>query len=114
MVQMVWNEVRETEAVMTLFLILHKVRGAPALDIAEQIDDIWIIPTSGHRAYPLIVVRPVEITACGAGPEWDALPDHYQILESKPKKKDPDEDYKALRESLGIGPGYQMQKRSFT
>jgi len=39
------------------FLILHRVRGAPAFDIAEKIGedsqgDIWIIPTSGHRAYP--------------------------------------------------------------
>lgn len=38
------------------FLILHKVRGLPAFDIAEQMevgDEVWwIIPTSGHRAYP--------------------------------------------------------------
>lgn len=35
-------------------LILHKVRGEPAFDIAEQMEDgAWIIPTSGHRAYPL-------------------------------------------------------------
>lgn len=55
------------------FLILHKVRGAPAFDIATQIecascnshDNLvdtcvecdglgywWIIPTSGHRAHP--------------------------------------------------------------
>lgn len=41
-------------------LILHKVRGLPAFDIAEQIEVVvdgetetwWIIPTSGHRAYP--------------------------------------------------------------
>lgn len=60
-----------------LFLIAHLVRGEPAFDIAEQMpcpeckgyydidrdeeslcsecDDLgywWIIPTSGHRAYP--------------------------------------------------------------
>lgn len=44
-----------------LFLILHKVRGEPAFDIATRCDEIgteedpgpwWIIPTSGHRAYP--------------------------------------------------------------
>lgn len=38
------------------YLILHKVRGAPAFDIAIQIqigdEEGWIIPTSGHRAYP--------------------------------------------------------------
>lgn len=58
------------------FLILHKVRGVPAFDIAEKLicpecnlgDGMvkeeycegcndegfwWIIPTSGHRAHPL-------------------------------------------------------------
>lgn len=40
-----------------LFLIAHLVRGEPAFDIASQIGEdtsgpIWIIPTSGHRAYP--------------------------------------------------------------
>lgn len=53
-----------------LFLIAHKVRGEPAFDIAQhmqcprcnatedhcpQCDGVghwWIIPTSGHRAYP--------------------------------------------------------------
>lgn len=41
---------------MTLFLIAHKVRGERAFDIAEPMDmpdgPWWIIPTSGHRAYP--------------------------------------------------------------
>lgn len=42
-----------------LYLIAHRVRGEPAFDIActlDQIDEdgdiVWIIPTSGHRAYP--------------------------------------------------------------
>ena len=44
-----------------LYLILHCVRGEPAFDIAERCDEMgidsdpgpwWIIPTSGHRAYP--------------------------------------------------------------
>ena len=44
-----------------LYLILHKVRNEPAFDIATRCDDMgtesdpgpwWIIPTSGHRAYP--------------------------------------------------------------
>ena len=38
------------------YLIAHVVRGSPAFDIAEQLqigDELgWIIPTSGHRAYP--------------------------------------------------------------
>ena len=40
-----------------LYLIAHRVRGKPAFDIATKIDlggeEGWIIPTSGHRAYPL-------------------------------------------------------------
>ena len=39
-----------------LYLILHKVRGEPAFDIASRLDigsaGGWIVPTSGHRAYP--------------------------------------------------------------
>lgn len=42
-----------------LFLICHKVRGEAAFDIAIKLDmldedgeEMWIIPTSGHRAYP--------------------------------------------------------------
>lgn len=43
------------------YLILHKVRGEPAFDIAVKLEItegdstpgmFWIIPTSGHRAYP--------------------------------------------------------------
>jgi hypothetical protein len=39
------------------YLILHKVRGEGAFDIAIKLDtpldeEVWIIPTSGHRAYP--------------------------------------------------------------
>lgn len=48
---------------MNLYLILHKVRGKPAFDVAERCEDLgtetdpgpwWIIPTSGHRAFPCI------------------------------------------------------------
>lgn len=41
-----------------LYLVAHKVRGEPAFDIAlklemgEDGEPWWIIPTSGHRAYP--------------------------------------------------------------
>jgi len=37
------------------YLILHEVDGQPAFDIASKLEteeEIWIIPTSGHRAYP--------------------------------------------------------------
>lgn len=39
-----------------LYLIFHKVRGEPTFDVAHQLligsEVGWIIPTSGHRAYP--------------------------------------------------------------
>lgn len=38
------------------YLIAHVVRGEPAFDIAIPLqigdEEGWIIPTSGHRAYP--------------------------------------------------------------
>lgn len=44
-----------------LYLIAHKVRGSAAFDIAIQMEmdgEVWwIIPTSGHRAYPYWHVR---------------------------------------------------------
>lgn len=69
-----------------LYLIAHKVRGQPAFDIAHQIeveDEVWwIIPTSGHRAYPYwhkelckIMVAP-EIVLNALPPD---LEDHYTV-----------------------------------
>lgn len=53
------RERRPEDDMKELFLILHKVRGEPTFDIAIRItnpdyvgEDMWIIPTSGHRAYP--------------------------------------------------------------
>jgi hypothetical protein len=73
-----------------LYLILHKVRGEPAFDIAEEIqigDDErgWIIPTSGHRAYPAMMwaledlreVNNDEPVAILPPSSVADLPDHY-------------------------------------
>lgn len=50
------DSVTLAEAMPTLYLIAHKVRGQPAFDIAQRLqigdEEGWIIPTSGHRAYP--------------------------------------------------------------
>lgn len=75
-----------------LFLIAHKVRGEPTFDIAirleladEDGDDMWIIPTSGHRAFPYFA-EPLDLMV-----DWEMarihdrevgempadLPDHY-------------------------------------
>ena len=67
------------------YLIAHKVRGEPAFDIAIKMnmdgEDWWIIPTSGHRAYPYSVWKLYDIC-----PEYlmymdyipDGTPDHYE------------------------------------
>ena len=41
-----------------LYLISHRVRGELAYDVALRVlrsggEELWLIPTSGHRAYPL-------------------------------------------------------------
>ena len=80
------------------FLILHKVRGEPSFDIAVQIGEdsdgpLWIIPTSGHRAYPYRrwslnelehyqLVHPLAIQKHQPIPlEW---PDHYSCNDQRP------------------------------
>src|SRR5258707_15714069 len=79
-----------------LFLVAHKVCGEPAFDIATRMecpechglgclecDDLgywWIVPTSGHRAYPydsidLLNVSSIWINELAPMPA--DLPDHY-------------------------------------
>jgi hypothetical protein len=67
-----------------LYLILHKVRGQAAIDVATRIllsggEEIWFIPTSGHRAYPLKWQPLTESLSVDTieGEAWNALPDHY-------------------------------------
>jgi hypothetical protein len=77
-----------------LFLIAHKVRGLPAFDIAEKIkigdEEGWIIPTSGHRAYPYWWVSLEEIGKNPRDRYFESItflpspmpyhwPDHYTV-----------------------------------
>ena len=75
------------------FLIAHKVRGEPAFDIAIRLEDApddgedwWIIPTSGHRAYPYwqepvdnlaIMVGNGQAESFNLDPAPAGWPDHY-------------------------------------
>jgi hypothetical protein len=68
-----------------LYLITHKVRRELAFDVAQRVhlssgEDIWFVPTSGHRAYPL-QYRALPVPRVSAdlleGSAWAALPDHY-------------------------------------
>ena len=76
-----------------LYLILHKVRGQAAIDVATRIhlsggQEIWFIPTSGHWAYPLhFQALDPEIRRCAdhlEGDDWNMLPDHYPRVEPRP------------------------------
>jgi hypothetical protein len=68
-----------------LYLILHKVRGEPAFDIATPLpigdEEGWIIPTSGHRAYPYWSYR-LDALDAALRPYPEVCPDgwvdHYQ------------------------------------
>lgn len=91
-----------------LFLITHKVRGEPAFDVAHKLqigdEEGWIIPTSGHRAYPYWD-KPLRELGVDRGPDWqwawgwnnetgtcqglipipvDDWPDHYACNNSNP------------------------------
>lgn len=79
-----------------LFLILHKVRGEPAFDVAACIGEdsdgeVWVIPTSGHRAYPywLMPLKIENVLAEEARtllPQMpDGWPDHYTLHEQREK-----------------------------
>jgi hypothetical protein len=83
---------------MTTHLILHKVRGEPAFDIAEPTkignEDGWIIPTSGHRAYPYWNTPLCQKDGVGFGFFGDSMPpmpenwpDHYQEVDRPVAKK---------------------------
>jgi hypothetical protein len=69
-----------------LYLILHKVRGQAAIDVATRVhlsggDCIWWIPTSGHRAWPLRWQPLTESLSADSlsavqieGDDWERLP----------------------------------------
>lgn len=72
---------------MTQYLILHKVRGEPSFDCAEEIEPGMWITNSGYRAYPFLKwnltdipeVQTVELLANGLPADW---PDHFQVKEA--------------------------------
>jgi hypothetical protein len=77
---------------MTLYLIFHKVSGEPAFDVAEKTqignEEGWIIPTSGHRAYPVWSEELSKLTDGHVMPVIpDGWPDHYQEAERAVAKK---------------------------
>ena len=82
-----------------VYLIAHKVRGEAAYDVASPLEvgqEIWwIIPTSGHRAYPYWKMPIIE--PCPPMPE--GIPDHYRA--ARPAEKSVQLDELDLKE-LGL------------
>src|SRR5262249_59691878 len=75
------------------YLIVHKVRGEAAIDVAQRFvigrEDVWLIPTSGHRAWPFHF-QPLDQSFADRlsanlleGEEWQRLRDHYAYLEKR-------------------------------
>jgi hypothetical protein len=112
------------------YLIAHRVRGEPAFDIAIQMvcpecdgegtyeregtfechecDNLgywWIVPTSGHRAYPFWSDQLEWYLSelCDVPPMPDATPDHYPSHSTTPKVN--------LVEALGLKPRPQKIDR---
>lgn len=106
-----------------LYLIAHKVRSEPAFDIAEMVQCpctmgegcmdcdsegiYWIIPTSGHRAYPywsckidnMLVYHNNQLINIHHIPSMPpAFPDHYPC---NPTRTDPTSG-KSLLAKLGL------------
>jgi len=70
---------------MTQYLILHKVRGEPSFDCAEEIEpDMWIT-NSGYRAYPYAIwplsnLEPTTDFELYLHPRVpDDWPDHFEV-----------------------------------
>lgn len=98
-----------------LFLIAHKVRGEAAFDVAiemerESGERWWIIPTSGHRAYPFWSIPLTSLhveslgTVDGHVPDMPSdLRDHYSASDTfRNRKAPPSADAEALLKDLGL------------
>lgn len=124
------------------YLILHRVRGEPAFDVAIQIpcpvcepirqglDDgssghchecengfWWVIPTSGHRAYPYWFASISKMTLTYYDPDYkeainqgppDDWPDHYAI-NNAPIKHEP--RHSELLNQLGLSKASKLVRR---
>lgn len=100
------------------YLILHKVRGEPAFDIAEQMEvdgEVWwIVPTSGHRAYPcekwaLSTNGVPELEDAYSIPDLpEDWPDHYAVSASRERLAAAASDLLSL---IGLKPKTQPEAK---
>ena len=112
------------------FLILHKVRGEPAFDVAERCEidheEAWIVSTSGHRAYPYHswnledLVDTSDINENGfhdhpaqraIGPEFVELRDHYTVRAAPEDKSTIVRRATGLLQVLGLAKTVKADRR---
>lgn len=109
------------------YLILHKVRGEPAFDIAHKLifgeEEGWIVGTSGHRAYPWFsqplgeIVQNDLMDLFREGnkdafpPDW---PDHYSCNDHPPSSLKVSLGSKVSLASLGLKPETPIKRRKLT
>lgn len=111
-------------------LILHKVRGEPAFDVAIKLyqasepgEEVWIIPTSGHRAYPfwsskltelhINLLNPTQFITHALTLKLEGHPDHYSCND-RPLKEDVylvKQRAKGLLENLGLVKKVNVERR---
>lgn len=114
-----------------LFLIAHKVRGEPAFDIAHRIECAechgecescvecdstgfwWVIPTSGHRAYPWWY-QTLELELSSLQQMPDSIPDHYQTHAApRANAKAPPEGIAAMLRAARARAAPKIDRRGF-
>lgn len=115
-----------------LYLIAHKVRGEPAFDVAQRCDDMgtpddpgpwWIIPTSGHRAYPYWTCPFGDLGQFEGNDEYSCiqfhlksvpmpadLPDHYANSSRQEPAKNPINPRRLL-EAIGLAKPFVINRR---
>ena len=106
-----------------LYLILHKVRGEPAFDVAYPFkfgdEDGWLIPTSGHRAHPAWTQLLSEAVECDLPTDLpEDLPDHYAASEPRvvngKAAREPAFDPRGLLAELGLAKKQTIKVRKIT
>ena len=112
-----------------LFLVAHKVRGEATFDVAERMlcpecqgnsskgrepyvcfecDDLgywWIIPTSGHRAYPLVTWELSNLLAGDTGNGYMSVTNEAGPLEEHPH-------FETIQDHYKCGPAPKLDIRS--
>src|SRR3974390_1176936 len=80
---MEYLQMLEDEKYGDFYLVLHKVRGAPAFDVAINVSiaeqDAWVVSSSGHRCFPYWYASLKELFDGITFPEMpEGIMDHFE------------------------------------